>query len=74
MSKAEQELAFWNKILSTAEHLDEYSDTDGLHECRRQLDTLIEAFASNCDPVEHYEPYVLMRLIKSIQKQLEANS
>lgn len=72
MSTSNESLAFWNKLLSAAELIEEQSSDTALNECKAQLDTIAEAFGELCDPVEHFEPYVTMRLIRAINNRLTA--
>jgi hypothetical protein len=72
MSTPNESLAFWNRLLSAAELIEEQSSDTSLAECKAQLDTIGEAFGELCDPVEHFEPYVTMKLIRAITSKLAA--
>ena len=71
MTKAQRELAFWNKLLSCADELQQ--EGKGLAACHEQLQTIVEAFDKQYDPVEHYEAYVALQLIKEIAIKMNAS-
>ena len=71
MNEASESLAFWNRILSAAESIEAQNEEKALEECRAQLGTIVEAFGELSDPVEHFEPFVVMRLIRAISNNLD---
>lgn len=73
MNEASENLAFWNRVLSAAESIEDQSGENGINECQAQLNTILEAFGELCDPVENFEPYAVMRLIRAINRNLEKN-
>lgn len=66
MSPADDQVPFWNFILQAAEALESSSDSTAKETLLEQLDTLKEAFSGLADPVDHYEPYVVLKLSAAI--------
>ncbi|MCB1666101.1 MAG: hypothetical protein KDI28_09985 [Pseudomonadales bacterium] len=70
MSLADDQVHFWNFILQAAEALEASADSAARETLLEQLGTLNEAFSGLADPVDHYEPYVVLRLSAAITECL----
>lgn len=71
MTKASDNVHFWNCVLQIAESTNEAKGSEAKKILLDQLTTLNEAF-SDCDPVENYEAYVVLKMSEAITKVIES--
>lgn len=70
MTKASDNVHFWNYVLHIAESADAATPDEAKKILLDQLTTLNEAF-SGCDPVENYEAYVVLKMSAAMKRVME---
>ena len=70
MTKASDNVHFWNCVLHIAESTNEAKGPEAKRILLEQLTTLNEAF-SGCDPVENYEAFVVLKLSAAMTRVIE---
>ena len=70
MTNTSDNVQFWNYILHIAETSDAAQPKEAKKILLEQLATLNEAF-SECDPVENYEAYVVLKLSAALSRVME---
>jgi hypothetical protein len=60
----------WGHLANAAFHLDEASDGDGRKAALVALDSVLEVFDVEADPVEDFQGYAVRRLALSLRRVL----
>lgn len=70
MSSTPENIRFWNYLLHISDTLNAVDAKDAKATLIEHLNTISEC-SSDCDPVEHYEAYVVMKLSAAIARVIE---
>ncbi|MGJ8689959.1 MAG: hypothetical protein ACSHXZ_10600 [Gammaproteobacteria bacterium] len=72
MTQESNNVHFWNCVLHIAESTNAAKGPEAKKILLDQLTTLNEAF-SDCDPVENYEAYVVLKMSEAMTRVIESD-